>query len=73
MTQLPKQPPSDVAMSVDDVATLLQCSPAHVRRLADSGRMPRPFRIGRLVRWEPSAVRAWISDGCPKIRKGGRR
>ena len=56
-------------MSVDDVAAELCCSTRHVRRLSDSGRMPRPIKLGSLVRWPRSVIEAWIQDGCPNCRK----
>lgn len=63
-------------MSVDDVADELNCSARHVRRLSDSGRMPRPIKLGSLVRWPRAVVERWIGDGCPNVRnanKGTRR
>jgi excisionase family DNA binding protein len=51
------------------VAVLLGgCSVRHVYRLVDSGRMPRPVRLGTLVRWRKAEVMHWISDGCPAVR-----
>ena len=35
------------------------------RRLADGGRMPRPVRLGGLVRWRRAELQAWIDAGCP--------
>lgn len=60
---------------VGDIATLLKASNRHVRRLADSGRMPRPLHIGRLVRWRIAEVDEWLAAGCPSCRptKGGAR
>lgn len=52
----------------DDVAGLLKSSTRHIRRLADGGWMPSPFRIGRLVRWQKSAIDTWISEGCPRVK-----
>ena len=64
-------------LSVDDIANdYLGCSARHVRRLADAGRMPRPIKLGSLVRWPRSVIEQWIADGCPNVRnaaKGGRR
>lgn len=64
-------------LSVDDIANdYLGCSSRHVRRLADAGRMPRPIKLGSLVRWPRSVIEQWIADGCPNVRnlaKGGRR
>jgi len=55
-------------LSVDDVAAMLNCSARHVYRLADMGRMPRPVKLGALVRWSRSAVLDWIAQGCPSCR-----
>lgn len=62
----------DAAMlTVDQVARMLCCSPRTVRRLTDAGRMPRPVRLGSLLRWPRESVESWISQGCP--RREGRR
>lgn len=53
-------------IGVDKVAELLECSPRHVYRLADSGRLPRPRKIGALVRWPVGEIRKWVEEGCPK-------
>ena len=60
-------------LDVQDVAGLLTCSSRHVYRLSDSGRMPRPVKLGALVRWRRAELEKWISDGCPLCRKGGAR
>ena len=52
-------------MDVTAVAKLLGCSVRHVYRLADTGRMPMPLRLGRLVRWRRDDLVKWISAGCP--------
>ena len=51
-------------LSVEDVATLLRCSPRHIYRLADRGHMPRPVKLGALVRWSRRSVLEWVYDGC---------
>jgi excisionase family DNA binding protein len=55
-------------IDVDAVAGLLACSPRHVYRLADMGRLPKPVKLGALVRWSRAAIEAWISAGCPSCR-----
>ena len=52
-------------LTVQDVAELLKCSTRHVYRLADSGRMPRPIKLGALVRWPREQLESWIAHGCP--------
>lgn len=61
-------------LDVKAVASLLGgCSVRHVYRLADAGRMPRPVRLGALVRWRRAELVAWIEAGCPSQQLGGRR
>jgi excisionase family DNA binding protein len=63
-------------LSVRDLATLLgRCSTRHLYRLVDTGRMPAPVRLGRLVRWRRAEVLEWIANGCPPVRvaKGAAR
>ena len=64
----PTQPSADPGQLVglDKVAELLGCSPRTVYRLADCGRLPRPRKVGTLVRWPIAEIRKWIEDGCPR-------
>lgn len=62
-------PPEEVRLlDVHAVAQLLSCSTRHVYRLADSGQMPRPRKLGALVRWDREELEKWLSDGCPTCR-----
>jgi len=58
---------------VNAVAVKCDCSPRHVYRMADAGRMPPPLRLGALVRWDLDAIDEWIRAGCPSCRKGASR
>ena len=62
-------------LDVGAVAELLACSPQHVRRLADAGRMPRPLKLGALLRWRRADLDDWLAAGCPSCRedRGARR
>ena len=60
--------PSEALMlTADGLAKLLNCSPRSVRRLADQGNVPRPVKIGGLVRWPRSTIELWIAEGCPAV------
>ena len=61
--------PAAALLDVQAVAELLTCSPQHVRRLADAGKMPRPLRIGTLCRWRRADLDLWLSQGCPSCRQ----
>ena len=53
-------------LTVHDVAEMLNCSGRTVYRLNDAGRMPRPVRLGSLVRWPRATLERWIDQGCPR-------
>ena len=70
------QAPSPVAgnempamLTVQELAVMLRCSARTIYRLADTGRLPQPCRVGGLVRWSGAAIEAWIAAGCPTHRK----
>lgn len=64
-------PPVESAMlDMEQVAALLCCSTRHIYRLSDAGKMPRPLKLGALVRWRRAEIEAWIADRCPPVRKG---
>lgn len=60
--------PAVALLSVDDVAALLAVSTRTIRRMADGGQMPRPVKLGSLVRWRRSDVDEWLAAGCPSCR-----
>jgi predicted DNA-binding transcriptional regulator AlpA len=65
--------PSPELLDVKAVAALLDCSVRHAYRLTDAGCMPRPVRLGALVRWRKAEILAWIDDGCPRCTTYGPR
>jgi excisionase family DNA binding protein len=55
-------------MDVGAVAADCACSTRHIYRLSDAGRMPAPYRLGALVRWNRAEIKQWIAAGCPAVR-----
>ena len=53
--------------TVEQLAAALQCSPRHVWRLIDAGKIPGVLRVGRLVRVSRKIADAWLAG-----EKGGR-
>ena len=53
------------ALDAATLATLLQISLRHLRRLDAAGKLPRPVKLGRAVRWPVSEIRTWLDAGCP--------
>ena len=58
-------PAESVLIDVEQVAAILRCSTRHVYRLADAAKMPRPLKLGALVRWRRSELLDWIDASCP--------
>lgn len=65
-------PGGPALLDVQRIARLLACSPRHVYRLTDAGKMPRPVKLGALVRWNRAVVEAWIAEGCPSRTRSAR-
>ena len=59
------EPNEQLALTANDVARLLGISRAHVFRLQNSGRLPKPIRLGRAVRWPRANLEAWLEAGAP--------
>ncbi|MDC0307984.1 helix-turn-helix domain-containing protein [Planctomycetaceae bacterium] len=53
-------------LPASEAARLLGISKRHLHTLNVSGRLPRPIRLGRSVRWNADELRAWIAAGCPE-------
>ena len=58
----------DSLLNAKQVAGLLGVSVRSVYRLRDGLRMPRPVRVGTLLRWRESDLRQWLDAGCPKTQ-----
>lgn len=56
-------------LSASQVARQLNVSIRHIRRMDAAGRLPRPVRFGRCVRWLTSDVDAWLAAGAPERKK----
>ena len=71
------QPP--LAFSAQQLADRLGgVSLRHIRRLDSAGKIPRPIRLGRSVRWPVQEIKDWMDAGAPDRRtweamKGARR
>ena len=76
-TTSPQDSSEPLALTARDLARLLNVSPRHLATLNATGRLPRPIRLGRSVRWGRDELREWLSAGCPcrdrweAMREGG--
>lgn len=61
--------PEPALLPAKDAALLLGISERHFYKLHSSGRVPRPIRLGRAVRWRASELRKWLDAGAPPRAK----
>lgn len=54
--------------TIEQLATLLNCSLRHVRRLDADGTIPGRMTFGRLVRFSRRQVDAWLNGEVPVNR-----
>lgn len=50
-------------------ARMLGISERHFYKLHSSGRVPRPIRLGRTVRWRAAEFEQWLEAGAPNRAK----
>ncbi len=55
-----------LAIPASEVAKLLNVSERHIWAMTSSGRLPRPIRLGRSVRWDRAGLEAWLAAGGPR-------
>ena len=63
-------------LNIHDVARMLQISARKIELMVASGELPRPIRLGRLRRWRPDTIEAWLANlvkAEPDNRGPGRR
>jgi len=58
-----------LALTAIQAAKLLGVSRSHFFKLASSGRLPLPVRLGRAVRWRRDELVEWLEAGCPTLDK----
>ena len=62
------------ALSGRDVAECLGVSLRHIRRMESAQMLgPKPFRLGRCVRYDANEIREWVRAGCPDRATWNRR
>jgi excisionase family DNA binding protein len=52
-------------LTIRDVAKLIKCSDRHVTTMRKNGKIPKPVKLGAMVRWPRRVIEEWIEAGCP--------
>lgn len=55
-----------------EVGALIGASERWIWDKVNAGKLPKPVRMGRFVRWRRSDIEAWIEAGCPDCSKAER-
>ena len=51
-----------------ELALTLGISVRHVWRLNKKGKLPRPIRLGKSVKWSIREISDWIDNKCPDLK-----
>lgn len=54
-----------LVFTAEQLAQALGVSRAHAFRLHSRGLLPRPFRLGRTLRWDRATIDRWLAAGAP--------
>ena len=54
-----------ILLPASRVAKMLQVSTRTLWRLLAAGKLIKPLKIGRSVRWRKDELTKWIAAGCP--------
>lgn len=54
-------------IDLDDLQARLKCSRRHIYRLLEDGLIPKPVKLGALVRWHSETIDSWMKQGCPPV------
>jgi predicted DNA-binding transcriptional regulator AlpA len=60
----PSDQPGELLIAADRLASIMNLSVRSIWRLLSAGKLLKPVRIGRVVRWRLSEVLDWINAGC---------
>ena len=55
----------DKLLSAEAVGTMLSLSRRQIFRLNSCGKIPKPIRIGGVVRWSEKSISEWLAAGAP--------
>lgn len=62
MVEMAQVPSGDTLWDVKDVSRYLRASRSWIYKAVERGELP-VFRIGRLLRFRPDAIRAFVANG----------
>jgi len=57
-------------LNIRAVAQMLDLGERTVWRMADSGVLPKPLKVGSRRKWRRRELLAWLDNGCPAVRRG---
>ncbi len=57
-----------LALNALELARMLGVSLRHVWRQSSAGKLPKPLKIGKCVRWTRSEIEDWLAAGAPDRR-----
>jgi excisionase family DNA binding protein len=69
--QPPEKEPQRILLSVSSLSQETQYHPRTLYRMSDTGKLPRPVRIGGMLRWYESEIRQWSGETVGEATPNG--
>ena len=60
-------PDERLLVSAATLEWTLDATAKTIRRWAEQGLMPRPYKVGKSLRWDAAELRQWIDGGCEPV------
>lgn len=54
-------------VSAKELSLMLGVSLRQVWRLNETGKLPRPIRLGGSVKWKLNEIAEWVENNCPDL------
>lgn len=52
-------------ITIKKLAAILDIGERTAWRYLSAGKLPKPIRLGRLVRWDKAVIHSWVDAGTP--------
>ena len=60
-------PDERLLVSASTLEWTLDATAKTIRRWAEQGLMPKPYKVGKSLRWDADELRKWIASGCEPV------
>ncbi len=60
---------TQMLLSTKQVAEALDVSRRTIYRMRQTGKLPKPVKMGKSLKWRREELEAWVAAGCPPLSR----